>query len=98
MSKFEAVIMLSPDLSSANLEKQEDSFKKHLSELSGNIIAEEDWGLRHLSYKIRKFKKAMHSKDTPKHGGFRPGTSQDRGGSGWQRCADAGMAASPEHR
>ena len=30
MSKFEAVILLSPDLSSANLEKQEDFFKKHL--------------------------------------------------------------------
>ena len=60
MSKFEAVIMLSPDLSSANLEKQEDSFKKHLFKLSGNIIAEEDWGLRYLSYKIKNFKKAFY--------------------------------------
>ena len=60
MSKFEAVIMLSPDLSSANLEKQENSFKEHLLKLSGNIIAEEDWGLRHLSYKIKKFKKAFY--------------------------------------
>ena len=60
MNKFEAVILLSPDLSSANLEKQVDSFKNHLIKLSGNIIAEEDWGLRHLSYKIKKFKKAFY--------------------------------------
>ena len=60
MSKFEAVIMLSPDLSSVNLKKQEDSFKKHLLKLSGNIIAEEDWGIRHLSYKIKNFKKAFY--------------------------------------
>ena len=60
MSKFEAVILLSPDLSSANLEKQEDSFKKYLLNLSGNIIAKEDWGLRHLSYKIKNFQKAFY--------------------------------------
>ena len=60
MSKFEAVILLSPDLSSANLEKQVDSFKKHLIDLSVSIISEEDWGLRNLSYKIRNFKKAFY--------------------------------------
>jgi len=60
MNKFEAVILLSPDLSSANLKKQEDSFKKQLIGFSGSIIAEEDWGLRNLSYKIKKLKKAFY--------------------------------------
>ena len=60
MSKFEAVILLSPDLSSTNLEKQKDSFEKHLLKLSGTIIAKEDWGLRYLSYKIKNFKKAFY--------------------------------------
>ena len=60
MSKFEAVILLSPDLSSANLKKQEDSFKKLLNGLSGSIFSEEDWGLRDLSYKIKNFKKAFY--------------------------------------
>ena len=60
MNKFEAVILLSPDLSSTNLKKQEDFFKKQLTELSGSIISEEDWGLRNLSYKIRNFKKAFY--------------------------------------
>ena len=60
MSKFEAVILLSPDLSSANLKKQEDSFNKLLIELSGSIFSKEDWGLRNLSYKIKNFKKAFY--------------------------------------
>ena len=60
MSKFEAVILLSPDLSSANLENQNDSFEKHLYKLGGTIIDKEDWGLRYLSYKIKNFKKAFY--------------------------------------
>ena len=60
MSKFEAVILLSPDLSSTNLKKQEDTFKKLLVGLSGSIFSEEDWGLRDLNYKIKNFKKAFY--------------------------------------
>ena len=60
MSKFEAVILLSPDLSSANLKKQEDSFEKLLIGLNGSIFSEEDWGLRNLNYKIKNFKKAFY--------------------------------------
>ena len=60
MSKFEAVILLSPDLSSANLKKQEESFKKLLIGLSGSVFSEEDWGLRDLSYNIKNFKKAFY--------------------------------------
>ena len=60
MSKFESVILLSPDLSSANLKKQEDSFKKLLIELNGSIFSKEDWGLRNLNYKIKNFKKAFY--------------------------------------
>ena len=60
MSKFEAVIMLSSDLSSENLKKQEESFKKLLSGFSGSIFSEEDWGLRNLNYKIKNYKKAFY--------------------------------------
>ena len=60
MSKFEAVILLSPDLSSSNIKKQEDSFKKLLIGLNGSIFSEEDWGLRNLNYKIKNFKKAFY--------------------------------------
>ena len=60
MCKFEAVIMLSPDLSSANLKKQEDSLKKLFIGLNGSIFSKEDWGLRNLNYKIKNFKKAFY--------------------------------------
>ena len=60
MSKFEAVILLSPDMSSANLTKHEDSFKKLLIGLDGSVFSKEDWGLRNLNYKIKNFKKAFY--------------------------------------
>ena len=60
MSKFEAVILLSPDLSSENLKKQENSFEKLLIGSNGSIFSKEDWGLRDLNYKIKNFKKAFY--------------------------------------
>ena len=60
MNKFEAVILLNPDLTSANLKKQEDSLEKLLIGLSGSIFSKEDWGLRDLNYKIKNFKKAFY--------------------------------------
>ena len=55
MSKFEAVIMLSPDLSSENLKEQEESFNKLLIGLNGSVFSKEDWGLRDLSYNINNY-------------------------------------------
>ena len=60
MSKFEAVVLYSPDLSTIILSKQEELFKKQLTDSDGNIISEENWGLRDLSYKIDKYKKAFY--------------------------------------
>ena len=37
MNKFEAILLYSPDLSSANINQQEDSFKKLLSDNNGSI-------------------------------------------------------------
>ena len=61
MSKFEAVILYSPVLTTSNLKKLEDSFKKQLSKVSGTIIAQENWGLKDLSYKIKNNKKAFYN-------------------------------------
>ena len=60
MNKFEAVFLLSPDLSSENLKKQEESFKKLLVGLNGSVFSKEDWGLRDLNYKIKNFKQAFY--------------------------------------
>tara|TARA_B100000085_G_C18214045_1_gene378901 strand:+ start:58 stop:384 length:327 start_codon:yes stop_codon:yes gene_type:complete len=61
MNKFEVVLIFNPELSTANLKSEIDSFKTKLVSQSANIINEEDWGLRDLSYNINKFKKAFYN-------------------------------------
>ncbi len=61
MKKFEAVILLSPDVSSSSRKKQDEVFTKLIENNSGKIINTEDWGLRDLSYKIENFSKAFYS-------------------------------------
>ena len=60
MNKYEAVILYSQDLSVSNLKKLNDIVENHISELGGSLIANEDWGLRNLSYNILKNKKAFY--------------------------------------
>ena len=60
MNKFEAVIILNPDLTTNSLKKEIDNFKSKLDTHSAKIVNEEDWGLRDLSYTIDKFKKAFY--------------------------------------
>tara|TARA_B100000674_G_C37662372_1_gene833123 strand:+ start:25 stop:351 length:327 start_codon:yes stop_codon:yes gene_type:complete len=60
MNKFEVVIIINPELATNVLNKEIDNFKSNLNSHSANIINEEDWGLRELSYNINKFKKAFY--------------------------------------
>ena len=61
MNKFEVVLIFNPELSTTNLKSEIDNFKSKLVSHSANIINEEDWGLRDLSYNINKFKKAFYN-------------------------------------
>ena len=61
MNKFEVVLIFNPELSTANLKSEIDNFKTKLVSQSANIVNEEDWGLRDLSYNINKFKKAFYN-------------------------------------
>jgi len=60
MNKFEAVILYTPILSTSDLKKQEDTFKKILTGVNGIIIDQEDWGLKDLSYNIKNNKTAFY--------------------------------------
>ena len=60
MNKFEAVIMISPEVSSTILNENIKNFEKSISNNSGKITDKEDWGLRDLSYGINNFKKAFY--------------------------------------
>ena len=61
MNKFEVVLIFNPELSTTNLKSEIDNFKTKLESQSANIVNEEDWGLRDLSYNINKFKKAFYN-------------------------------------
>ena len=60
MNKFEAVLIFSPELATNSLSTELDKFKKQISNNSGKIVNEEDWGLRDLTYNINKFKKEFY--------------------------------------
>ena len=60
MNKFEIVLIFSPDLATATLKSEFEKLKSKLTSQSANIINEENWGLRDLSYNINKFKKAFY--------------------------------------
>ena len=60
MNKFEAVLLINPDISKQILKKEIENFKKQISSNKGEIINSENWGLRELSYKISDFKKAFY--------------------------------------
>lgn len=61
MNNFEVVLLFNPELSSQILKDELEKFKNQITNNSGKIINTEDWGLRDLTYNIKKFKKAFYS-------------------------------------
>tara|TARA_B100000579_G_C22820190_1_gene850169 strand:- start:1384 stop:1710 length:327 start_codon:yes stop_codon:yes gene_type:complete len=61
MNKFEAILLLSPEISSSSKKKLSSDFEKLITENSGVIINTEDWGLRDLSYNIGNFSKSFYN-------------------------------------
>tara|TARA_B100000029_G_scaffold513231_1_gene612129 strand:- start:380 stop:712 length:333 start_codon:yes stop_codon:yes gene_type:complete len=60
MNKFEATILISPDLVENKLQTQKKSFEDLIKDMGGSIVEKEEWGLRDLKYKIKSFKKAFY--------------------------------------
>ena len=60
MALFEHIIMLRQDLSSSDLEDTLNSHEQTLSQLQGNVVYKESWGLRSLAYPIKENKKAFY--------------------------------------
>tara|TARA_X000000368_G_scaffold404050_1_gene379681 strand:- start:18 stop:344 length:327 start_codon:yes stop_codon:yes gene_type:complete len=61
MKNFEAVLLLSPEISSKSRNDCLESFTKIISDHAGKILNTEDWGLRDLSYKINNSSKAFYN-------------------------------------
>ena len=52
MNKFEAILLVSPEVSKSVLDDNLKSFEESITKNSGEIKNTEDWGLRDLSYNI----------------------------------------------
>ena len=61
MNNFEAVVMLSPEIPTNVRSLCLDNLEKIINDKSGQIINNEDWGLRDLSYKIDHYSKAFYN-------------------------------------
>ena len=61
MNKFEVVLIYNPELATNVLVSEIDNIKALLKSESANIINQENWGLRDLSYNINKFKKGFYN-------------------------------------
>ena len=60
MRKFEAVLLLSPDLSKSLVSNEDENFSKIIETSQGKVISSEDWGLKDISFKIENYKKAFY--------------------------------------
>ena len=60
MALFEHVIMLKQNLSSNELSNELKNHTDMVSELSGNVVYQESWGMRNLAYPVKNNKKAFY--------------------------------------
>ena len=54
MEQYETVFTLTPVLSESQVKETVDKFRKVITDNGGEIIHEEDWGLKKLAYPIQK--------------------------------------------
>ncbi len=60
MALFEHVLILKQNLSSNELSNELKNYTNMVSELNGNVIYQESWGMRNLAYPIKNNKKAFY--------------------------------------
>ena len=60
MALFELVVILKQSLSSSELSNELKNHTDMVSELDGNIVYQESWGMRNLAYPIKNNKKAFY--------------------------------------
>ena len=60
MALFEHVIILKQSLSSNELSNELKNHTDLVTELKGNVVYQESWGMRNLAYPIKNNKKAFY--------------------------------------
>ena len=54
MNQYEAVFILTPVLSEAQMKEAVKDYEKFIKDDGGKVVSKEDWGLRKLAYPIQK--------------------------------------------
>ena len=60
MNCYEHTLVIKSDLSESDINKLFEKYSNIIKQNSGNIVKSEEWGLKTLSYPIRKNKKAFY--------------------------------------
>ena len=60
MAYYESVFITRPDITTVQVEALSDSFKAIIAENGGSATKDEYWGLRSLSYKVKKNRKGHY--------------------------------------
>jgi len=55
IGKYESMIILAPNLTNEELEKETGKLQNLIAELGGEIIKTDNWGKKQLAYEIEKF-------------------------------------------
>ncbi|MDR0688432.1 MAG: 30S ribosomal protein S6 [Prevotellaceae bacterium] len=61
MNHYETVFILTPVLSDVQVKEAVDKFRAIITEGGGQLVHEEDWGLKKLAYPIQKKSTAFYS-------------------------------------
>ncbi|MDR2814558.1 MAG: 30S ribosomal protein S6 [Prevotellaceae bacterium] len=61
MNHYETVFILTPVLSDVQVKEAVDKFRAIITDNGGQIVHEEDWGLKKLAYPIQKKSTAFYS-------------------------------------
>ncbi|RME65646.1 MAG: 30S ribosomal protein S6 [Nitrospirae bacterium] len=57
---YESVVLIEPSLGEEEVSKVVDTIKSRIQRYGGEIIREEDWGLRDLAYELNKRRRAYY--------------------------------------
>ncbi|MEX1204178.1 MAG: 30S ribosomal protein S6, partial [Dongiaceae bacterium] len=60
MSYYENIFIARQDISAAQVDTLADGFAAIIAELGGKVTKKESWGLKNLSYRIRKNRKGHY--------------------------------------
>ena len=60
LGKYESMIILAPNLSSEEIEKENQKILDLINELGGEIVKTDIWGKKQLAYEIMKFREGYY--------------------------------------